>query len=214
MTRLVYWIWMVAGCSLFGSKDEVEYTVVSGDTLTKIARHHDVSVEQLLAWNGLSGDRIEVGQRLLIRRQDRGLSTEPSSAATDVGKPRGRTRARSRLPAAKPCLKGPSLDDLDGDDVDMRASVGLSTTQIRKAMGAALPALGGCIEGAWPDAVVDLSISVGCNGRVTNVVVVDDGGLQPALLSCFSASLRAASFPAHDIADGTTFRYPLTLSSH
>lgn len=42
------------------------YTVVSGDTLSAIARHHAVSVSQLQAWNHIQSDMIYVGQKLAI----------------------------------------------------------------------------------------------------------------------------------------------------
>ncbi len=43
------------------------YTVRSGDTLTAIANTHNVTVSQLRRWNGISGSRIRVGQRLSMR---------------------------------------------------------------------------------------------------------------------------------------------------
>jgi membrane-bound lytic murein transglycosylase D len=47
---------------------KVTYTVRTGDTLSKIARVFQVSVSQLLSWNGLSsGSHIIPGQKLSIR---------------------------------------------------------------------------------------------------------------------------------------------------
>ncbi|HEY9110490.1 MAG TPA: substrate-binding domain-containing protein [Rhodanobacteraceae bacterium] len=43
-----------------------DYTVVSGDTLSKIAQKHSVSVEDLRKWNGLHGDMLKVGQVLKL----------------------------------------------------------------------------------------------------------------------------------------------------
>ncbi|UTI84593.1 LysM peptidoglycan-binding domain-containing protein [Mammaliicoccus sciuri] len=40
------------------SESTTEYTVVSGDTLGKIASKYDVTVSQLKAWNNLSSDLI------------------------------------------------------------------------------------------------------------------------------------------------------------
>ena len=42
------------------------YEVVSGDTLSKIARAHSVSVEDLRKWNDLHGDMLKVGQALRL----------------------------------------------------------------------------------------------------------------------------------------------------
>ncbi len=54
----------------FNSSDmsgtETIYTVKSGDTLTKIARAHGVTVKALESENGLSTTKIKVGQKLKI----------------------------------------------------------------------------------------------------------------------------------------------------
>lgn len=44
------------------------YTVVSGDTLSKIAKAHSVSVDQLRAWNHIKGNLIHVGEKIAIRQ--------------------------------------------------------------------------------------------------------------------------------------------------
>ena len=46
-----------------------DYTVVSGDTLSKIAKKNSVSVDDLRKWNGLHGDMLKVGQVLKISAQ-------------------------------------------------------------------------------------------------------------------------------------------------
>ncbi len=45
----------------------ITYVVKSGDTLSKIASRHGVTLTNLRQWNGISGSRIRVGQRLNIR---------------------------------------------------------------------------------------------------------------------------------------------------
>lgn len=42
------------------------YTVVSGDTLSKIAQAHSVTVDDLRKWNDLHSDRLQVGQQLKV----------------------------------------------------------------------------------------------------------------------------------------------------
>ena len=48
------------------AKSEASYTVKSGDTLTKIARDHKVTVKQLQQANGIKGSNIKVGQKLIL----------------------------------------------------------------------------------------------------------------------------------------------------
>lgn len=49
------------------SARRVTYIVRVGDTLTQIARLFQVSVSQILAWNGMSSHSIVAGQKLIIR---------------------------------------------------------------------------------------------------------------------------------------------------
>lgn len=44
------------------------YTVRRGDTLWDIAKRFGVSVSQIVAWNGLSGNSIKPGQKLTVKK--------------------------------------------------------------------------------------------------------------------------------------------------
>jgi membrane-bound lytic murein transglycosylase D len=44
------------------------HTVRSGDTLSALSRRYGVTVKEIQAWNGLKGERIDIGQRLKIKR--------------------------------------------------------------------------------------------------------------------------------------------------
>jgi membrane-bound lytic murein transglycosylase D len=46
----------------------VTHTVRSGDTLSAIGRKYGVSVRDIQQWNGLRGERIDIGQRLKIKK--------------------------------------------------------------------------------------------------------------------------------------------------
>jgi membrane-bound lytic murein transglycosylase D len=46
----------------------INYRVRRGDTLTRIARAHGVTVAQLRQWNNIRGSHIRIGQRLTIHR--------------------------------------------------------------------------------------------------------------------------------------------------
>ncbi|MDL4842679.1 C40 family peptidase [Aquibacillus rhizosphaerae] len=52
------------------------YTVVSGDTLSGIAKRYNISVEQLKSSNGLISDTIFVGQQLSISKNTTGTDTK------------------------------------------------------------------------------------------------------------------------------------------
>jgi membrane-bound lytic murein transglycosylase D len=53
------------------SARRVTYTVRAGDTLTQIAKLFQVSVSQILAWNGMASHSIVPGQKLTIRLASR-----------------------------------------------------------------------------------------------------------------------------------------------
>ena len=55
-----------ANASTAASASEGSYVVKSGDTLTRIASHHGVTVSALKAANGMSKEMIRVGQKLII----------------------------------------------------------------------------------------------------------------------------------------------------
>ena len=116
-----------------------------------------------------------------------------------------------RLPAKKACLAEPTMDG-SSDIPEYAASAGLSYTQTKQAMNAFLPKIQRCIQGEWPEGTVELSITVGCNGRVDSVQVGQVDGLSDELTSCIADTLRYAPFPAHDLPDGETFTYPMTFS--
>jgi membrane-bound lytic murein transglycosylase D len=54
-----------------GSARKVTYVVRAGDTLTRIAKLFQVSVKEIMAWNGIGSHGISAGQRLTIRMSSR-----------------------------------------------------------------------------------------------------------------------------------------------
>jgi LysM repeat protein len=57
--------------------------VVSGDTLGSIAEKYDVSISDLQSWNGISGSRINVGQKLMVRRGSSGSPPGGGGTSSD-----------------------------------------------------------------------------------------------------------------------------------
>ncbi len=47
-------------------KTKIVYIIKSGDTLSKIAQTHNVSIDNIKKWNNLTSDRINAGQQLII----------------------------------------------------------------------------------------------------------------------------------------------------
>jgi len=48
-------------------KEPIYYTVKRGDALFSIARKFEATPEQIQQWNHLEGDRVKIGQRLLVK---------------------------------------------------------------------------------------------------------------------------------------------------
>ncbi len=114
-----------------------------------------------------------------------------------------------RRPAAKRCLAGPNAADLTSDDGFM-ASEGLSINQIRSSMNGFIRHTMACFpKGTRGSFTFSTEITVGCNGRVSDVWIGNDGGLPPAVSQCIADTLGYASFPAHALPDGMTFQYPI-----
>ncbi|WP_201714385.1 C40 family peptidase [Rossellomorea arthrocnemi] len=61
------------------------YTVQSGDTLSHIAVRYNVSVSDIMSWNGLNTSTIYVGQKLSIKGTSGGTET-PSSNVVDIAR--------------------------------------------------------------------------------------------------------------------------------
>jgi membrane-bound lytic murein transglycosylase D len=85
------------------------YLVRRGDTLSSIARHHHVGTADLRAWNGLTQNRIIVGQRLRIvaeppasvERKGHGAHRKPVVRETSAPKSAPKSRKAATHPAAQ-----------------------------------------------------------------------------------------------------------------
>ena len=205
--------------------EPIEHTVVRGNTLGKLAKTHGVTVEQLQDWNDLDSDRIEVGQVLVVGKGGDPITQAPKPVVK-ASKPRKKrskggavkastvtsTASSLVMPPAKECLRGPTDADAQGTEAGFASSQGLSHGQVKAAMDKALLGLGACVSGGWPVGRAELEITAGCDGRVSSVRIVGDGGLESGLLGCIQERLGYAEFPAHDLPDGETFGYPLVFS--
>lgn len=59
-----------------------DYVVQKGDTLTKIAKNHSITVSQLQKWNNLKNDIIYVNQKLIVSKNVNTNTTSTTSMTT------------------------------------------------------------------------------------------------------------------------------------
>jgi LysM repeat protein len=48
-------------------KEPLYYTVKRGDALSLIATKFDATADQIRQWNQIEGDRVKIGQKLLVK---------------------------------------------------------------------------------------------------------------------------------------------------
>ena len=75
-----------------GNGKKIYHTIRSGEVLGTIARRYGVRVSQIRAWNGLRGDFIRAGQRLIIYGNGSApvaKNTAPTSSSAGSGAPEG-----------------------------------------------------------------------------------------------------------------------------
>lgn len=64
------------------SAEAATYTVQKGDTLSKIASSHKVTVQDIKTWNNLKNDMIYVAQKLEISKKTTNETVKPSNPST------------------------------------------------------------------------------------------------------------------------------------
>jgi len=210
---------LLLSCSLVSPPPpQVLVIVERGDTLGEIAKDHGVTVAQIMEWNDLQSDLIEIGQPLVLMIGAPAAPTSSPQPRTRRGKRSGTASSRTpsspplSMPSPKHCLGGPDVDDLSADDGAI-VSTGLDRSQIRTAMNAFMPKLAPCLKqlDTSPSGALTLSISVGCDGRVTGITVQGREDWPEDSASCIVDTLAFTPFPAHALPDGDTFVYPLRM---
>jgi murein DD-endopeptidase MepM/ murein hydrolase activator NlpD len=217
-----WWAWQNQG---------PRYTVEPGDTLWAIAKANGVSVADLRAWNGLSGDHLDVGDVLRLGPTAEAAaqpSAQPATARKTTSKPRSRPRKRPPRktvtapadpdPAGLRGLVMPSPEacvpfTADPGDEGMVAPEGLSVLQARQALNPVLQVALACprpVDFNRVDLLFELG--VGCNGVVDRVDILSRGQAPAGYAQCVADVLAYADFPAHDLPDGDTITYPVTVA--
>jgi hypothetical protein len=139
---------------------------------------------------------------------DDGVGDEGTLALT-VRSGGGRSFGALTMPGAKRCL---SADlDVDADeDFGMATSVGLSGQEIGEAVRAFQEQTLRCYDkAADAEGTVQVELTVGCDGRVQAVELVEETVGAPEFVACVVDVMRYAPFPAHDRQGGVVFELPL-----
>ncbi|MCP4870072.1 MAG: LysM peptidoglycan-binding domain-containing protein [Proteobacteria bacterium] len=211
---------MVVGCP--APEPEVPppptYTVVSGDSLSRIASRHGTTAQQLRDWNGIEGDLIVPGQVLVVgdpggeavaaaarkpKRTTKTTSRRPRAKAPPGEQPNEAWLYEDeeptqwpalRMPSAKPCL----AEDAGIEDGSFGRSQGLEPEQISPVVSAFQQQTLRCYtEGVTAGGPMELVLEIGCDGRVRRSTVRSDGTGDGAFAACVADAFRYAGFPAH-----------------
>jgi len=198
------------------------YTVVGGDSLSRIASRHGTTTQQLRDWNGIVGDLIVPGQELIVgapggaaavaepprKRARKAPPTTPGKRTTAA---QGRSEELGegewweeeepttpwpplRMPVARACL----ADDAGIGDGSFGRSQGLEADQISPVVvGFQQQTLRCYTAGVTAAGSIELALEIGCDGRVRRSAVRSDGTGDARFAACVADAFRYAGFPAH-----------------
>ena len=116
-----------------------------------------------------------------------------------------------RLPSPRPepCV----VLDGDPDEGEVLGSAGLSYEQVTGPLNTVIQTALYCPR---PEGMTELHLTfellIGCDGVVSRLEVVEDDGAPEPYVSCVSAVIEKADFPAHDMPDGMPVTYPVNVS--
>ncbi len=116
---------------------------------------------------------------------------------------------RLPVPRPEPCVAITG----DPEEGEVVMAHGLSYLQVRTALNDVIQTALYCPRPEGRDAVhLTFELTVGCNGVVSEVLVIDDGDVPASYSRCVSEVLTRADFPAHDMPDGMLVTYPVDVS--
>jgi hypothetical protein len=116
-----------------------------------------------------------------------------------------------RLPAPKP--EPCKTFDADPAEGEFAYPDGLSYEQVTGALDKVIQTALRCPRPAGATELhLTYELVVGCDGIVRTIETVDDGGAPAAYAQCISDVVKKADFPAHDMPDGMTVTYPVTVA--
>lgn len=112
-------------------------------------------------------------------------------------------------PRPEPCIPF----DVDPEEGAVVAPAGLSYPEVKLALSAVIQTALYCGRPAGMSEVhLTYDLTVGCDGVVSKIETVDDGGAPADYVKCVSDVVAKADFPAHDMEDGMLVTYPVDVS--
>lgn len=116
-----------------------------------------------------------------------------------------------QLPTPRPerCLPF----DPDVAEGEIATPAGLSPDEVRTALNKVIQHALRCgrPEG-FTEAHLTFELLIGCDGLVSSIETVDDGGTPAPYAACVSAVIAKADFPAHDMENGLPVTYPVNVA--
>ena len=112
-------------------------------------------------------------------------------------------------PQPEPCIPF----DPDPEEGQMIAPSGLGYAEVKSSLNAVIQSALHCPRPDGMDSVhLTFDLVVGCEGLVTTISTIDDGGAPESYVGCISDVVAKADFPAHDMQNGMPFTYPVNVN--
>jgi murein DD-endopeptidase MepM/ murein hydrolase activator NlpD len=218
---------LLAGCPSREPEPEPPpiYTVVRGDSLSRIASRHGTTAQQLRDWNGIDGDLIVPGQTLIVGAPGGlAMASAPKTTTRKRAGTRRTPRPRTSTPPAtppegwieggewfeeeEPATPWPALRmppakaclaaETGIGDGGFGRSQGLEAEQISPVVAAFQHQTLRCYTDSVTAAgPIELVLEIGCDGRVRRSTVRSDGTGDARFAACVADAFRYAGFPPH-----------------
>jgi hypothetical protein len=112
-------------------------------------------------------------------------------------------------PRPEPCVEF----DADPEEGEIAAPAGLSYQEVSTALNGVIQTALHCKQPAeFSELHLTFDLLVGCDGVVSNIETIDDGGAPEPYVSCVSDVIAKADFPAHDMQNGMPLTYPVNVA--
>lgn len=116
---------------------------------------------------------------------------------------------RLPTPRPEPCL----VFDADPEEGEIASPEGLSYEAVTLSLNTAVQHALYCPRPEGFDELhLTFELIIGCDGVVSELTVLDDGGAPAEYVDCVASVIRKADFPAHDMEGGLPLTYPVTVA--